>query len=73
MDQLFMNLEKLTSVQGDNNFLHIVTNDGDKIIKAEDFAREMFNILTHNSPEAHNMITRGPVVLTDKYFYWRYH
>lgn len=69
MDQLFMNLEKLTSVPGDGSFLHIVTENGDKIIKAEDFARDMFNFLTHNAPEAHNAIGRGPVVLTDKYNY----
>lgn len=69
MDQLFINLEKLASVPGDGSFLHIVTENGDKIIKAEDFARDMFNFLTHNAPEAHNMVERGPVVLTDKYSY----
>lgn len=69
MDQLFINLEKLASVPGDGSFLHIVTESGDKIIKAEDFARDMFNFLTHNAPEAHNMVERGPVVLTDKYSY----
>ena len=56
MDQLFINLEKLASVPGDGSFLHIVTENGDKIIKAEDFARDMFNFLTHNAPEAHNMV-----------------
>ena len=69
MDQLFINLEKLASVPGDGSFLHIVTENEDKIIKAEDFARDMFNFLTHNAPEAHNMVERGPVVLTDKYSY----
>ena len=31
MDQLFMNLEKLTSVPGGGSFLHIVTENGDKM------------------------------------------
>lgn len=69
MDQLFMNLEKLTSVPGGGSFLHIVTENGDKIIKAEDFARDMFNFLTGGEPEAHNQIYRGGKVLTDFYSY----
>lgn len=69
MDQLFMNLEKLTSVPGEGGYLHIVTEDGDKIINAADFARDMFNFLTCGEPEAHNQIYRGGKVLTDFYSY----
>lgn len=69
MDQLFINLEKLASVPEAGSYLHIVTENGDKIVTAADFARDMFNILTNGAPEAHNQLYRGGKVLTDFYTY----
>ncbi len=69
MDQLFIDLEKRNSISGEDSYLHIISEEGDKIITAADLARGLFNVLTGEDPEAHNMIGRGPVVLTDKYSY----
>ena len=39
MDQLFMDLEKLDSVSGSDNFIHIISADGDKIIRISDLLK----------------------------------
>ena len=41
MDQLFINLEKRNSI-GEDSYLHIISEEGDKIITAADFARGRF-------------------------------
>lgn len=37
MEQLFMDLEKLTSIDGSESYLHIASENGDKIIKTDIF------------------------------------
>jgi len=39
MEQLFMDLEKNTSVSADADFLHLITEDGDKIIRVSDYEK----------------------------------
>ena len=56
MDQLFINLEKRNSVSGEDSYLHIISEEGDKIITAANLARGLFNVLTGGEPEAHNQI-----------------
>ena len=65
MDQLFINLEKRNSVSGEDSYLHIISEEGDKIITAANLARGLFNVLTGGEPEAHNQIYRGGKILTD--------
>ena len=69
MDQLFINLEKRNSVSGEDSYLHIISEEGDKIITAANLARGLFNVLTGGEPEAHNQIYRGGKILTDFYSY----
>ncbi|KAI4450703.1 hypothetical protein C823_005240 [Eubacterium plexicaudatum ASF492] len=39
MEQLFMELEKMESVSCGDDYMHIITADGDKIIKISDLAK----------------------------------
>ncbi len=39
MEQLFLDLEKMDSVSRDENYIHVIAPDGDRIIKIRDFVR----------------------------------
>ena len=41
MEQLFKDLEKTTQISAHADYMHMITENGDKIIKAEDFVKEM--------------------------------
>ncbi len=43
MDQLFRDLEKTTHVSAHEDYMHVITANGDKIIKASDFVNGMTN------------------------------
>ena len=41
MEQLFSDLEKTTHISTHGDYMHMITENGDKIIKASDFVKEM--------------------------------
>ena len=41
MEQLFSDLEKTTDVSAHGDYMHMITENGDKIIKVSDFVKEM--------------------------------
>lgn len=43
MEQLFIDLEKMNSIVHKENYIHIITPNGDKIIKVSDFVKEITN------------------------------
>ena len=47
MEQLFMELEKMESVSCGDDYMHIITADGDKIIKISDLAKAITDARRH--------------------------